>query len=120
VGLVNGQVDSIVLVESTLRDEELEICLASQIRSFTVDDLPLRPSANLERDLAPPQSRELLGNPAVPVAACLASPPCLLALVVVMGTAVITVQLVVYSATTTAPATAAPTITKKGSTPAKP
>ena len=111
VALVNGQVDSLVLVESTLGDEELETCIATKIRSFTVDELPLHHSANLERDLAPPESRELLGNPAVPVAACLASPPCLLALVVVMGTAVITVQLVVYSATTTAPITATPTTT---------
>lgn len=108
VGLVNGQVDSIVLVESTLGDEELEACLARTIRSFTVDDLPLRGSANLERDLVPPESRELLGNPAVPVAACLASPPCLLGLVVVMGAAVITVQLTVYMATATAPATPIP------------
>jgi hypothetical protein len=112
VGLVNGQVDSIVLVQSTLQDEELETCLARAIRSFTVDDLPLRVSANLERDVASPQSRELLGNPAVPLAACLASPPCVLALgVVIMGTVVVTVQLTVYSATTTAPITATPATT---------
>ena len=111
VGLVNGRVDSIALVESTLNDEELETCLASKIRSFTVDDLPLRPSANLERDLSQPQSRELLGNPAVPLAACLATPPCLLGLVVVMGATVITVQLIVYSATATATATATPAST---------
>jgi len=111
VALVNGRVDSLALVESTLGDQELETCIATKIRSFTVDDLPLRHSANLERDLAPPQSRELLGNPAVPVAVCLASPPCLLALVVVMGTAVIAVQLTVYSATTTAPPITIPTTT---------
>jgi hypothetical protein len=109
VGLVNGQVDSIVLVQSTLADEELETCLARAIRSFTVDDLPLRTSANLERDLASPESRELLGNPAAaPLAVCLASPPCLLALVVVVGATAITMQLTVYSATTTAPITATP------------
>ncbi len=111
VGLVNGQVDSIVLVESTLGDEELETCLAAEIRSFTVDDIPLRHTASLDPDSAQPESRELLGNPAVPVAACLASPPCLLGLVVVMGAAVITVQLTVYAATTTAPITATPATT---------
>lgn len=112
VGLVDGQVDSIVLVQSTLADEELEACLASKIRSFTVDDLPLRSTAHLERDLASPESRALLGNPAVaPLAACLASPPCLLGLVVVMGAAVITVQLSVYSATAARPATATPATT---------
>jgi len=112
VGLVNGQVDSIVLVQSTLADEELEACLATAIRSFTVDDLPLRASANLERDLASPESRELFGNPAAaPLAVCLASAPCLLALVVVVGATAITMQLTVYSATTTAPITATPTTT---------
>lgn len=111
VGLLNGQVDSIVLVQSTLLDEELERCLATAIRSFTVDDIPLRGSANLERDLVQPESRELFGNPAVPLAACLASPPCLLGLVVVMGAAVITVQLTVYAATATRPATVTPTTT---------
>ncbi|HRI65654.1 MAG TPA: hypothetical protein PK156_15510 [Polyangium sp.] len=111
VALVNGQVESLVLIESTLGDEELERCLASEIRSFTMDDLPLRGSANLEHEVAQPESRELLGNPAVPLAACLASPPCLLGLVVVMGAAVITVQLTVYSATMTATATATPATT---------
>jgi len=112
VGLVNGQVDSIVLVQSTLQDEELETCLARAIRSFTVDDLPLRASANRERDLASPESRELLANPAAaPLAVCLASPPCLLALVVVVGATAITMQLTVYSATTTAPITATPATT---------
>lgn len=112
VGLVNGQIDSIVLVQSTLADEELEACLARAIRSFTVDDLPLRHSASLEGELVQPESRELLGNPAVaPLAACLASPPCVLGLVVVMGAAVITVQLSVYSATATRPATATPATT---------
>ena len=111
VGLVNGQVDSIVLVESTLLDEEMERCLAAAIRSFTVDDIPLRTAANLERELVQPESRELFGNPAVPLAACLASPPCLLTLVVAMGAAVITVQLTVYAATATRPATATPTTT---------
>lgn len=109
VGLVNGQVDTIVLVQSTLADEELETCLARAIRSFTVDDLPLRRSANIEGGLVQPESRELLGNPAVAAAACLASPPCVLGLVMVMGAAVITVQLTVYAATTTAPITATPT-----------
>lgn len=110
VGLVNGQVDSIVLVQSTVQDEELETCLARAIRSFTVDDLPLRPSASFEGEFVQPESRALFGNPAVaPLAACLASPPCLLGAVVVMGAAVITVQLTVYSATTTAPITATPT-----------
>ncbi len=111
VGLVNGQVDSIVLVQSTLFDEELERCLATAIRSFTVDDLPLRGSANLERDPVQSESRELFGNPAVPVAACLASPPCLLGLVVIVGATAITMQLVIYSATTTAPITATPATT---------
>jgi hypothetical protein len=110
VGLVNGQVDSIVLVQSTHADEELEACLARAIRSFTVDDFPLRGAANLERDLASPESRALFGNPAAaPLAVCLASAPCLLALVVLVGATAITVQLTVYSATTTAPITATPT-----------
>lgn len=112
VALVDRNVDSAFLVESNLGDEELEKCLLQAIRSLTLDDLPLRASANLERDLASPESRALLGNPAVaPLAACLASPPCLLGLVVVMGTAVITVQLSVYSATAARPATAVPATT---------
>jgi hypothetical protein len=85
VGFVNRQVDTLVLVESNLNDEELERCIATQIRSFTLDDLPLRSSASLEGEFVQPESRELLGNPAVAAAACLASPPCLLGLVVVMG-----------------------------------
>ena len=104
----NGHVDSILLVESTLGDEELETCIASSIRSLTLDDLPLRSAENGDQELATPQSRELLGNPAVPIAACLASPPCLLALVVVMGATVITVQIMLHAATTTAKPTAIP------------
>ena len=103
----DGQVTAIALVESTVGDEELEKCIASSIRSLTVDDLLLRQPENLERDVARPESRNLLGNPAVPLTACLASPPCFLALTVLAGATYITVTIVVHSATTTS--TAIPT-----------
>jgi hypothetical protein len=109
----NRQVDSITLVDSDLGDEELEACMASSIRSLTEEDLPLRSAENADRELSKPQSRMLLGNPGVGhpgvlgnpavLAACLASPPCLLSMVVLMGATVITVQIMVHAASTTAP-----------------
>jgi hypothetical protein len=115
----NRQVDSITLVDSDLGDEDLEACIASSIRSLTEEDLPLRRAENGERELATPQSRMLLGdpgaghpgvlgNPAV-LAACVASPPCLLSMVVLMGATVITVQIMVHAASTTAKPTATTT-----------
>jgi hypothetical protein len=94
----DGRVDSLALVDSDVGDEELEKCLAAAIRSLSVDDLPLRSAENLERDPAPSQSRNLLGTPAIPLAACLASPPCLLTLGLVAGAAMITVQISVLAA----------------------
>ena len=104
----NGQVDSITLVDSDVGDEELEACMASSLRSLTEEDLPLRNAQNVDRELATPQSRMLLGHPTV-LAACLASPPCLLSLVVLMGATAITVQIMVHAATTTAKPTATTT-----------
>ncbi|MBK9263759.1 MAG: hypothetical protein IPM54_28635 [Polyangiaceae bacterium] len=95
----NGEVDTIALMDSTVGDEELEQCIAASIRSLTQYDLLRHRSENFDRELAPPESRNLLGNPAVPLAACLASPPCLLSLAMVMGASVITVQLMVHAAT---------------------
>jgi hypothetical protein len=107
----NRQVDSITLVDSDLGDEELEACIASSIRSLSEEDLPLRIAENADRELSTPQSRMLLGNPGVGnpgvlgnpavLAACVASPPCMLSLVVLMGATVITVQIMVHAATTT-------------------
>jgi hypothetical protein len=115
----NRQVDSITLVDSDLGDEELEACIASSIRSLTEEDLPLRSAENADRELATPQSRMLLGNPGVGhpgvlgnpavLAACVASPPCLLSMVVLMGATVITVQIMVHAAATTAKPTATTT-----------
>ncbi|MBK9262133.1 MAG: hypothetical protein IPM54_20305 [Polyangiaceae bacterium] len=97
----NGQVETITLVDSTVGDEELEQCIAASIRSLTQYDL-LRPrSENFDRELAQPESRMLLGNPAVPLAVCVASPPCLLALGMVVAGSVYTVQLMVHTATAT-------------------
>ncbi|MBK9267010.1 MAG: hypothetical protein IPM54_45445 [Polyangiaceae bacterium] len=116
----NGQVETITLVDSTIGDEELEQCIAASIRSLTQYDL-LRPrSENFDRELAQPESRMLLGNPAVPLAVCVASPPCLLALGMVVAGSVYTVQIIVHAATTAKPtaittgwpmATAKPTAT---------
>ncbi|MBK9266962.1 MAG: hypothetical protein IPM54_45205 [Polyangiaceae bacterium] len=110
----NGQVDSITLMDSSVGDEELEQCIAASIRSLTQDDLLRHRSENFDRELAQPESRMLLGNPAIPLAACVASPPCLLALTVLVGASAITVQLMVHAATTTAKpttTTTAPPIT---------
>ncbi|MBK9258328.1 MAG: hypothetical protein IPM54_00655 [Polyangiaceae bacterium] len=96
----NGEVDSIALMDSTVGDEELEQCIAASIRSLTQYDL-LRPrSENFDRELAQPESRTLLGTPAVPLAVCVASPPCLLALGLVVAGSVYTVQVMVHTATT--------------------
>jgi hypothetical protein len=103
----NGQVTAIALIESTVGDEELEKCIASSIRSLTVNDLLSHRSENFDREVARSESRNLLGNPALPIAACLASPPCLLALTVLAGATYITVNIVVHSATATS--TAIPT-----------
>ncbi|MBK9258335.1 MAG: hypothetical protein IPM54_00690 [Polyangiaceae bacterium] len=95
----NGEVDSIALMDSTVGDEELEQCIAASIRSLTENDL-LRPrSENFDRELAQPESRMLLGTPAVPLAVCVASPPCLLTLTVLMGAVALNVQLMVHTAT---------------------
>ncbi|MBK9262131.1 MAG: hypothetical protein IPM54_20295 [Polyangiaceae bacterium] len=107
----NGQVETITLVDSTIGDEELEQCIAASIRSLTQYDL-LRPrSENFDRELAQPESRMLLGNPAVPLAVCVASPPCLLALGMVVAGSVYTVQVMVHMATAT---TAKPTAITTG------
>ncbi|MBK9265489.1 MAG: hypothetical protein IPM54_37595 [Polyangiaceae bacterium] len=95
----NGQVETIALVDSTVGDEELEQCIAASIRSLTENDLLRHRSENFDRELAQPESRMLLGTPAVPLAVCVASPPCLLALTALMGASAITVQLIVHAAT---------------------
>ncbi|MBK9266468.1 MAG: hypothetical protein IPM54_42605 [Polyangiaceae bacterium] len=81
----NGEVDSIALMDSSVGDEELEQCIAASIRSLTENDLLRHRSENFDRELAQPESRMLLGTPAVPLAVCVASPPCLLALGMVVA-----------------------------------
>lgn len=103
----DGTVDSLALRDSTLGDEELELCMASALRSLSEDDLPLRqPESSLRRPVAP-ESRALEGHPEV-LAACLVSPPCLLTLVVLAGATYITVALYVDATNTHAPAKAKP------------
>jgi hypothetical protein len=65
----DGHADKVALVESNLGDEELEKCMASTLRSLSQDDLPLRLTANRERDPMAPGSRTLVGHPEV-LAAC--------------------------------------------------
>ncbi|MBK9263620.1 MAG: hypothetical protein IPM54_27915 [Polyangiaceae bacterium] len=95
----NGQVDSIALMDSSVGDEELEQCMAAAIRSLTHYDLLRTRSENFDRELAQPESRTLLGTPAIPLAVCVASPPCLLTLTLLMGAVALNVQLIVHAAT---------------------
>jgi hypothetical protein len=43
----DGQVELVALRESTLGDEQAEVCMARALRSLSADDLPMRRSENL-------------------------------------------------------------------------
>jgi hypothetical protein len=103
----DGEVDSVVLRESTLGDELLELCMASALRSLSEDDLPLRRSEDRPRGSGAPESRAFLGQEEV-LAACLASPPCLLTLAILMGAAYVTVNLYVHASSKPQPLPATP------------
>jgi hypothetical protein len=115
----DGQVDSISLRHSSLGDEELEKCLVAAIRSLSEDDLPLRYSQNRDRDPITPESRMLMGHPEA-LAACLVSPPCLLTLTLVVGAAVITVQLYVNASSKPRPPKATPHVNESHNEDPKP
>lgn len=91
----DGRADERKLLDSTLGDEELEDCMARALRSLSVDDLPMRRAENGPRGHATPESRAFVGQTEIAVAACLADPPCLLALTILMGASYITVVLFV-------------------------
>ena len=91
-----GEVDSVVLKDSTLGDEGLEACMAGALRSLSMDELPIRASGNHSRTSVGPESRAFLGQEQVLL--CLASPPCLLALGMVVGASFIAVQIFVHAA----------------------
>lgn len=93
----DGQVDSVALGESTLGDQEAEACMAGALRALSADDLPMRRSASLSSELVAPESRALVGNPAL-----LALAPVSLAPVIITGIGIIViVAVIVYVATST-------------------
>jgi hypothetical protein len=92
----DGQVDTVSLRESTLRDEELEACMATALRSLSEGDLSLRRSENRSRSPAAPDSRTLLGQEDV-VARCLASPACVLTVGLLIGPASVAVAIYVHA-----------------------
>jgi len=93
----DGQVDSVALRESTLGDDEVEVCMVRALRSLSADDLPMRRSENLPRDPAAPVSRALVGNHALAALA-----PISLAPVLITGIGiVVVVAVVIYIATDT-------------------
>jgi hypothetical protein len=95
----DGQVDSVALKDSTLGDQDLEDCMAGALRSLSVDDLPMRRSESRPRGPVAPESRAVFGH-AEAALACLASPPCLLALTFLIGAAYITVQIYLHASST--------------------
>ena len=118
----DGEVDSVALQESTLRDEGLELCMVKALRSLNEDALPMHRSENRPRGPVSPESRTLLGQEAL---GCLLAPPCLLTLAFLIGAAYITVQIYLQAsshpgkrthhppavATEEPPATTMPTVT---------
>lgn len=95
-----GQVDSVSLEDSTLEDQGLEACMANALRSLSMDEIPLRGSERGSHGLSAPESRELLGLEHVLL--CLASPPCVLALTLLVGATFLTVQIFVYASSQSA------------------
>ena len=92
----DGNVDGVALRASTLADEGLEACMAGALRSLSLGDLPLRRADLDRRGPVSSESRALLGQEEV-LAGCLASPPCLLTLTVLVGATYIAVKLYVYA-----------------------
>lgn len=93
----DGEVDSVALQESTLRDEGLELCMVKALRSLTEDALPMRRSENSPRGPVSPESRVLLGQEQA--LGCLLTPPCLLVLGFLVGAAYVTVQIYLQAST---------------------
>lgn len=92
----DGQVDSVSLEHSTLEDQGLEACMASALRSLSMNELPLRTSEHASPESASPDSRKLLGQEQVLL--CFASPPCVLALTMLIGATFLTVYIYVHAA----------------------
>lgn len=92
----DGQVDEVLLKDSTLEDQGLEACMAHVLRSLSINDLPMRSSRNGSSDVVPPEARAVMGQEEVLL--CLSSPPCLLTLGFLMGAAFLTVQIYVHVA----------------------
>lgn len=91
----DGQVDAVTLKDSTLDDQGLEACMASALRSLSADNIPMRRSDLSSPPPVAPESRSLLGQEEVLL--CMASPPCLLALGLLIGASFITVQIYLYT-----------------------
>lgn len=92
----DGQVDSVALKDSTLGDEGLEACMAGALRSLSMDELPMRGSEQGSRTSVAPDSRAFVGQEQALL--CLYSPPCLLALGMLIGASFIAVQIYVNAA----------------------
>jgi hypothetical protein len=105
----DGSVDAVALRDSTLSDEGLEACMAGALRSLSLDDLPLRRAELGRRGPVSAESRALLGQEEI-LLGCIASPPCLLTGLVLVGGIYISVQLYVYAMSRYKPRTA-PTAT---------
>jgi hypothetical protein len=91
----DGDVDSVAVKDSTLGDQDLEACMAGALRSLSADDLPMRHSGSVPRGPVAPESRAPLGQ--AQALTCLASPPCLLAVGLLIGAAYIAVQIYVHA-----------------------
>jgi hypothetical protein len=109
----DGEVDSVALRGSTIRDEELEACMAKALRSLTEDDLPMRRSESDPRGPVAPESRTLMGQPQLALA-CLFSPPCALTALVIAGAATIALTGLRAHRDPSAPETPPPTTARCG------
>lgn len=92
----DGEVDSVAIHDSTLRDDDLELCMAKALRGFSEDDLLLRRSDVGPRRFVTPESRGLMSQ--AQALTCFASPPCVLALALVIGAAYVAVTVLVHAA----------------------
>lgn len=105
----DGEIDEMMLLGSTLRDEGLEACMASALRSLSAENLPVHRSSSGFHDSITPDSRAMLGQEQA-ILACLSNPPCLLTLSLFLGVTYITVLLYVHNIKTIpSPAPAPPT-----------
>lgn len=89
----DGRVDEVAQGDSTLDDQGLEACMVRVLRSLSVDDLPLRTSGNEESESLGPDSKATVGMEHI--MACMASPPCLMAMGMLIGASFLVVQIYV-------------------------